>query len=236
MSVERAMHIRQQGQPRARTFDTVLADGARPTVLVVSDSRALAGRLRQDLGGAFDPQLGEWKPEAHQVCGAVGRAAAAIAVSVTASGSLAILRSLKAARPEIRVVVVMKAPSDDALIDAGALGADGLLVDPPSVDAVIDCLQQVLAGRLCLDRTTFGRIVQRLLRRLAVLRDLSTCLSQREREVVSLVSHGLTNKEIAARLFVSEGTVKVHLCNIFKKLDIRGRKALADYARDHGLV
>ena len=61
-------------------------------------------------------------------------------------------------------------------------------------------------------------------------------LTQREIEIVRLVTAGLTNKEIGARLFVTEGTVKVHLHNIFEKLQVRDRKALAFHAKEKGLA
>lgn len=61
-------------------------------------------------------------------------------------------------------------------------------------------------------------------------------LSPREIEVVRLLATGLRNKEIGNKLFISEGTVKVHLHNIYKKLNLRSRLALTLHARDKGLV
>jgi DNA-binding NarL/FixJ family response regulator len=61
-------------------------------------------------------------------------------------------------------------------------------------------------------------------------------LSQREREVVSLVASGYRNKEIANKLFISEQTVKTHLSNIFQKLEISDRLELALYAMRNGLA
>jgi len=61
-------------------------------------------------------------------------------------------------------------------------------------------------------------------------------MSQREVEIVSLVASGLRNQEIAKKLFICEGTVKVHLHNIYHKLSVNGRFALSHYARDKRLV
>lgn len=61
-------------------------------------------------------------------------------------------------------------------------------------------------------------------------------LSSREREILRLAAAGLRNRAIADRLAISEGTVKVHMHNIYEKLDVNGRIELANYARENGLV
>lgn len=65
---------------------------------------------------------------------------------------------------------------------------------------------------------------------------LSSTLTAREMDVTRMVADGMRNKEIAARLNITEGTVKFHLHGIYEKLRIDGRYALMTYARDHGLV
>ena len=64
----------------------------------------------------------------------------------------------------------------------------------------------------------------------------SSSLTPREREIVRLVSTGLANKAIASGLFISEGTVKIHLHNIYRKLHIDGRLRLTIYAQQNGLT
>jgi DNA-binding NarL/FixJ family response regulator len=63
-----------------------------------------------------------------------------------------------------------------------------------------------------------------------------TPLTVREVDVLRLVARGATNREIAARLFLSEGTVKNHVSRILARLDLRDRTHAAIYARDHGLL
>ena len=65
---------------------------------------------------------------------------------------------------------------------------------------------------------------------------MADLLTDREVEIACAIATGLRNRAIADRLKISEGTVKVHLHNIYQKLELDGRHALAAYAREHGLV
>jgi DNA-binding NarL/FixJ family response regulator len=65
---------------------------------------------------------------------------------------------------------------------------------------------------------------------------VSGLVTPRELEIIRMIAHGLRNKEIAARLSISEGTVKIHLHNVYEKLQLDGRLALLLYAREHALV
>jgi DNA-binding NarL/FixJ family response regulator len=75
-----------------------------------------------------------------------------------------------------------------------------------------------------------------MLRREAGAREIAALLTPRETGIVRLVAQGLPNKEIADQLFISEGTVKTHLHNIYEKLKVDSRLALLRYAQEKGLV
>jgi DNA-binding NarL/FixJ family response regulator len=64
----------------------------------------------------------------------------------------------------------------------------------------------------------------------------SESLSEREMEVLSLVAEGLSNREIAKRLYITEGTVKNHISNVLRKLGFRDRTQAALYAQEHGWI
>ena len=134
-------------------------------------------------------------------------------------------------------------------------GAVVLVGQPESPEGVVDVVQAGARGCLSLDLP--GEEFVSRLRLLAqgdfvVSRDLTSALSQqwgdtkegessdglsdREREVLVLVSYGATNKEIAQELTVTENTVKVHLRHILDKLDLRNRQQLAAYAVREGLA
>jgi DNA-binding NarL/FixJ family response regulator len=149
---------------------------------------------------------------------------------------LGIVQALKSNRASLRVVILATDPSDDLLIEAMGLDIDGLIVDAEGAHAVTGCVREVCKGRLSVDQNASRRVVRVLTHRLSALRDAMRLLSQRELDIVRLVGEGLTNKEIGARLFVTEGTIKAHLHNIFKKLQVRSRRALAAHARERGLA
>jgi len=75
-----------------------------------------------------------------------------------------------------------------------------------------------------------------LLKRESATREIGNILTPREIEIVRLVADGLRNKEIADRLYVTEGTIKVHLHEIYQRLKVDSRMQLVRYARDKGLV
>jgi DNA-binding NarL/FixJ family response regulator len=75
-----------------------------------------------------------------------------------------------------------------------------------------------------------------MLRREAGAREIAGILTPREIEIVRMAATGLRNKQIAETLFISEGTVKIHLHNIYEKLGLSDRLELARYARDKGLI
>jgi DNA-binding NarL/FixJ family response regulator len=76
----------------------------------------------------------------------------------------------------------------------------------------------------------------KLVRREARAKEVAGLLTPREVEVVRMVAKGLANKEIASQLNIADGTVKIHLHNIYEKVGVEGRVALTIWARDRGLV
>jgi DNA-binding NarL/FixJ family response regulator len=148
----------------------------------------------------------------------------------------ALLAALRAARSDVRVVVVGDHLSEDAVMAAVLMDVAGLIVDPVCADTVAECGRQVLDGRLALDQRALRRVIRMLSERLAGVEAAAHKLTPRELQIVRLVGAGLVNRDIAARLGLAEGTIKVHLHNVFHKLQVRGRRALGDYARAKGLV
>jgi DNA-binding NarL/FixJ family response regulator len=149
---------------------------------------------------------------------------------------LDVLRALAAERVECRSVLLTAAVRDEEVMEAVKLGAMGLVLEESQPDVLIDCVRKVARGEQWIERETVTRAFRSYVARQSSSRDMPNPLTPREVEIVRMVSQGLRNKAIGERLSISEGTVKVHLHNIYRKLEIDGRHALATYAREHGLV
>lgn len=101
---------------------------------------------------------------------------------------------------------------------------------------LVQSVRQVAAGEQSWNGKAIAGALRLMLQREQAAASLASTLTPREVEVTRMIASGLRNKEIAARLAITEGTVKFHLHSIYEKLQIDGRYGLMSYARDHGLV
>jgi DNA-binding NarL/FixJ family response regulator len=141
---------------------------------------------------------------------------------------------------EMTNVLVITDEGDPALhARAIELGARGVVMKDQAGQVLTKAISKVCAGEIWLDRARTAGIVNRLTRR-RVDEDPETAriesLTPRERQIVALVTEGLTNKDIADRLFISEATARNHLTSILDKLDVSDRFQLTVYAFRRGLV
>ena len=145
---------------------------------------------------------------------------------------LEILAAIAAERLSTRVVLTSTSTKDPELIVGVARGAYGVIPRDTAPASLVQCLRQVAAGQRMFPSPLLvfatGNRQEGFFR--SAIREEAPALSLRERQIVRLVSEGLTNKEVARQLKVSDGTVKVHLHNIFQKLAIRNRTALTALA------
>lgn len=135
------------------------------------------------------------------------------------------------------VILFMSNNTDEGwAVDALAAGARGILAREARAEDLIKAIRVVHDGQIWARRQTIEAWVGRMTGRAGADRVavLEQALSTREKEVFRHAASGLTNKELAGRLAISEATVKVHLTHIFQKLGVRGRAELA--AAYHGLI
>ena len=125
---------------------------------------------------------------------------------------------------------------DDEVMEAVKLGVRGIVLKESSPEVLVDCVRRVYRGEQWLERETVTRALQRVLNRDGVERDAGESLTPREIEIVRMVAQGMRNKVIAERLSISEGTVKVHLHNVYEKLGVDGRLELVLSAQQKGLI
>jgi DNA-binding NarL/FixJ family response regulator len=143
---------------------------------------------------------------------------------------LSVLRKLDPAKPPA-VVVLTASQDEEDLIAAARLGARGIILKAMAPRVLEDCIRTVHAGGLALSVDGVD-LSSRLAQRQNVEDELQRVLTPRELEIVRLVAARLDNQEIAARLSISVGTVKIHLHHVFDKLQLRGRYELQVYLRD----
>jgi two-component system, NarL family, nitrate/nitrite response regulator NarL len=152
-------------------------------------------------------------------------------------GALEVVRTMRQENHATRVVVLAAGSlSEDETLDAMRAGVKGIVMKEMSPRLLVQCVRKVYAGGTWLEKSSVGRAIDKLLRREAGGREVAKVLTRREIEIARIVAVGLRNRDIAAKLGISEGTVKMHLHNVYEKLDVRGRLALTLYARDKGLV
>jgi DNA-binding NarL/FixJ family response regulator len=149
---------------------------------------------------------------------------------------LDVLRILAAEGIACRSVLLTAAVSDDEVVQAVQLGAMGIVLKESSPEALIDCVRRVHGGEQWIERETVTRAFKSVLDREAATKEASETLTPRELDIVRMIARGLRNKSIAERLAISEGTVKVHLHNIYEKLGVTGRLELVLYAQQKSLT
>jgi DNA-binding NarL/FixJ family response regulator len=116
------------------------------------------------------------------------------------------------------------------------LGAKGIVLKDSQPESLLECVRRVHRGEQWIDRDTLDRAIGTVYKREAPNAKPTTPLTPREIEIVRMVAQGLRNRVIAERLSISEGTVKVHLHNIYEKFNVDGRLELVLLAQDKGLI
>jgi two-component system nitrate/nitrite response regulator NarL len=147
----------------------------------------------------------------------------------------AVLREIRARSIAVRVVILAATLTEEEFLDAIRLNVRGIVLKEMAPRLLGECIRKVYGGGQWLERTAAGAALDRLAKREASQKELTGILTGRELEIARLIAGGLSNKDIALRLFISEGTVKTHLHRIYEKLAIHGRLELGLFARDKGL-
>lgn len=149
---------------------------------------------------------------------------------------LAVLREMRKEKLATKVVFLTAELDEDELTEAVRLGVRGLLLKALAAKLLVQCLRQVQAGELWLEKRSVTDALEKLLQAEAGKLEARQVLTPREIEIVKLVALGLRNSEAAKRLFISEGTVKMHLHNIYNKLNLESRIQLTLYAQQKGFL
>lgn len=147
---------------------------------------------------------------------------------------------LRARWPAARVIILTTFDDDEYVFEGLRAGALGYLLKDVSIQELAEAIQTVMSGGVLIEPSVARKVVAEFARMTpqtpAAASDLVETLSERELEVLKLLADGLTNREIASRLFLAEGTVKNYVTNILGKIGARDRTQAALRARDLGLL
>lgn len=141
-------------------------------------------------------------------------------------------RRLRERAPATRVVVLTTYADDRSVLEALRAGARGFLTKDSGAEEIERAIAAVVRGEAAIDPAVQHHLVEAV----AARPELPHGLTPREAEVLALIAEGLSNAEIAARLVVSEATVKSHVNHLFTKTGVRDRAQAVTFAYRHGLV
>jgi two-component system response regulator DevR len=139
-------------------------------------------------------------------------------------------REIKSHYPDVRILMITSYTDDDAVISSILAGASGYLLKHVSRADLLRSIRLVASGHSLIDTNTAKQAMERL------AQIPGSELTEREREVLTLVARGYTNKQIADTLFVSEKTARNHVSHILDKLGLSRRSEAAAFAVEYKLV
>ena len=157
-------------------------------------------------------------------------------IRMPGKGGLAVLQAMRDENITTPVVLLTAGVDEEEVVEAIRLGIRGLMLKELAPKLLIQCVREVHAGGLWLEKHSVATALQKLIRRESGRQEAAQVLTPREIEIVKHVAGGFRNIEIAKRLFISEGTVKMHLHNIYQKLNLDNRTKLTLYAQEKDLV
>lgn len=178
--------------------------------------------------------------EGIRVVGEAGVAAGAASAILDSGATVAVLdgrlpdgsgidvcRDLKSARPELGCLILTSYDDDEAVLAAVLAGANGYLLKEVRATSLIEAIRRVAAGETLLDPAVTDRVLSRV-------REASPLdgLTPRETEILALIAEGMSNREIGARLFLAEKTVKNYVSGILSKLGMQRRTQAAVLAAE----
>ena len=144
-------------------------------------------------------------------------------------------RRITAQRPESRILVLTSFAADDKVFPAVKAGALGYLLKDSTPEQLLDAIRQVHRGEPSLEPSIARKVLLELAQP-GQGKQTADPLTERELEVLRLIAQGMSNKEIAAKIFVAEWTVRTHVSNILGKLHLASRTQAALYALRSGLA
>ncbi len=210
------------------------------SVLLVDDQNLLRQGLAALLGMVPDLRVVGSAPDADVALELAGREqpdVALVDVRMPGMNGIGLTRALQSVSPQTRVIVLTTFDDDEYVFESLKAGAAGYLLKTADPDALADAIRRVAAGEAVLDPSVTKKVIRRAVQGEAAPESaLQERLTGRERDILRLMAQGSSNAEIAAQLYLSEGTVKNHISHILGKLAVRDRTQAVRLAVEWGLL
>lgn len=209
-------------------------------VLICDDQPVVCEGLRAILGTAASIEVVGVAHDGQQAVAEAGRLYPDLVLmdlSMPGHNGIAATRTIRTQFPSVRVLVLTTFEADEWLFDAIRAGAAGYLLKGSTRDELVSAIEGTVQGKTFVDPAVAGRLLNQLARGSGAptMVDVDS-LSEREREVMRLLGRGQSNAQIAARLHLSEGTVRNHVSAILQKLGLQDRTQAALLALQVGLL
>ena len=210
-------------------------------LLLVDDHAIVREGLRMLLGEVTDLELvGEAKdgPEAVVAAAALKPDVILLDLMLPGLNGIEVTRRILAQQPDCRIIVLTSFAEDQNVLSAMQAGAAGYLLKDVLQADLVRAIHQAAQGEPALHPEAQRKLVEHLTRPQPAQTDEVELaqLTERERDVLGLIARGLSNRQIADTLHITEGTVKGHVSNILSKLHLQDRTQAALYAVRRGLV
>lgn len=152
---------------------------------------------------------------------------ALVDLNMKGMGGIELIKAMKGQYPAIKILVLTTFYDDRNITEAIAGGADGYLLKDSGKDVILGAVSQIMSGVTVLDQKVMVRLTTLMNQNLNDgARHMPDDMTEREKEICSLMTEGLTNQQIAERLYISEGTVKNYISGIYDKTGIHDRVKL----------
>jgi len=217
-------------------------------VLIVDNQTLLREGIKAVLRRARDIEvIGEGKNSSEAIDRAVALSPDIVLIehALPDGDGIAAIRAIKERCPRTRILVLSSQGNPEAFGQTAAAGALGYIMKDISADNLANAIQSAYEGRTILSPTIAQRIVEQLSRTeensgargdRGILHQQHPLLSRHEIEVLVRVANGLSDKEIAAQLFLSEAAVKTRLRHLYRRLGLKNRAHAAIFALEKGLL
>jgi two-component system, NarL family, response regulator LiaR len=222
----------------------VEGDVRRVTLLICDDHKVLTDALATVVG--LDPTLELVAPPVHDAETAIELSTKflpdVVLMDIVFKGGMSGIdatRAIKEVSPSTKVVIMTAHDEDRLLVEAVEAGASGFLGKDEAASELLSAAKAAADGEVLIDPATLTRLLAQVARERAEQKDAQTLLNDltdREREILQLLSEGTRNDDIAAKLYISPQTVQTHVRNILGKLRVHSKLEAVAFAVRHGAI